>query len=223
MSVDLQEEHLYEQVYLVRGAGSRLRGELCIMSLVAYLADERHTDRPQTASSFVRNFAIQLNDGAPATLRQDLKPFAPRIIGTNDGHDLQRASLAYQVITEEVWPRAERDAVILPEDVAHETCIKGLWSFAASLRRRSARLGIAARFQALRAAHDKGDCLTIGTLAGQLLVGLVQRAPTHQRWYWAKALELLDRLCDVGCDERASTMGFSSRSGSLGRNRSLAH
>jgi len=207
MSLDLQGERLYQQVDLVRGVGNPLRGELCIMSLVAYLANEQHTDRPRTASSFVRNFAIQLNDGAPTALRQDLKPFAPRIIGTNDGHDLQRASLAYRVITEEVWPRAERDAVVVLDDVVHEPCEKGLWSFATSLRRRSAKPNITACFHALCDAHERGDCLAIGALAGQLLVELVQRVPTLQQWYWAKALELLDRLCDLGCDERASTMG----------------
>jgi hypothetical protein len=187
------------------------------MSLVAYLADEQHTDRPRTASSFVRNFAIQLNDGAPTALRQDLKPFAPRIIGTSDGRDLERASLAYRVITGEVWPRAERDAVIGWEDVIHEPRIKGLWSFAGSLRRRNAKPSLTARFHVLRDAHKRGDCIAIGTLAGQLLVELVQRVPTLRQWYWAKALELLDRLCDLGCDERVSIIGSSYGSGSLSR------
>jgi len=217
MSVDLREERLYQQVDLVRGAGSRLRGELCIMSLVAYLADEQHTDRPRTASPFVRNFAIQLNDGAPTALRQDLKPFAPRIMGTNDGHDLQRALLVYRVVIEEVWPRAERDAVIVWDDVVPEPRINGLRSFATTLRRRSAKLSLTAHFRALRDAHERGDCLMIGTLAGRLLVELVQRVPTLQQWCWSKALELLDLLCDLSCDERASIIGFSYGSGSLSR------
>ena len=221
MAVNRQQERVYEQVDLVRGAGSRLRGQLCIMSLVAYLADERHSDHPLTASPFVSNFAIQLNDGSPTRLRQNLKPFAPRIIGTNDGHDLERAMLAYQVITEEVWPRAEHDAVLVRKNVIHESGIKGLISFAATLCGSGARVSITARFDALRAAHERGDYLTLGTLAGQLLIGLVQRVPTRQRWYWAKALELLDRLCDVGCDERSPTMssqaGAGARHGTAGQ------
>jgi len=93
MSVNLEAERLYDQVELVRGTGSRNRGQLCIMSFVAYLAGERHTDHPRTASPFIRKFAIPLNDGVPTALCQDLKPFAPRIIGTNDGHDLKRAAV----------------------------------------------------------------------------------------------------------------------------------
>ena len=206
MSINLQTERLYEQIELVRGGGTRTTGRLCIMSLVAYLADERDNDRPNTASQFIREFAIQLNDGSPTDLRQELKPFAPQIIGTNDGYDFERAALAYQVIMEEVWPRAERDAVVVREVVGYGTGIKGLLNFAAGLYRSVLRASFAARFRALRAAHERGDCLLIGTLAGQLLVALVQRAPT-QPWYWAKSLELLDRLCDVGADQRTSSMG----------------
>ena len=46
MSVNLAVERLYEEVELVRGTGNRHRGELCIMSFVAYLAGEPHTDSP---------------------------------------------------------------------------------------------------------------------------------------------------------------------------------
>src|SRR6266568_1215300 len=73
MSVNLQAERLYDQVELVRGAGSRNRGQLCIMSFVAYLGGERHTDHPRTASSFIHDFAIPLNDGISTALRQQLK------------------------------------------------------------------------------------------------------------------------------------------------------
>jgi hypothetical protein len=37
MSVNLRAERLYDQVELVRGIGSRNRGQLCIISFVAYL------------------------------------------------------------------------------------------------------------------------------------------------------------------------------------------
>ena len=116
MSVNLQAERLYDQVDLVRGAGHRKRGQLCIMSFVAYLAGERHTDRPRTSSPFIRSFAIQLNDGIPPLLRQDLKPSAPQIIGTNDGHDFERASVVLRMVMDDVLPRAAWD---FPGGCAH--------------------------------------------------------------------------------------------------------
>src|SRR3974390_1015172 len=104
MSLDLHGERLYDNIELVCGAGRRKRGQLCIMSFVAYLAGERHTDHPRTASPFLRNFAIQLNDGVPTELRRDLKPFAPRIIGSNDGQDFERAAVALQTVMDELLP-----------------------------------------------------------------------------------------------------------------------
>lgn len=69
MSLNLQAERLYEGVNLVTGAGSRERGDFCIISLIAYLAGERHSHEPRCVSPFIRKFAIQLNDGSPDSLR----------------------------------------------------------------------------------------------------------------------------------------------------------
>jgi hypothetical protein len=210
MSVNLQAERLYDQVELVRGIGSRNRGQLCIMSFVAYLAGERHTDHPHTASPFIHDFAIPLNDGIPSAFCQDLKPFAPRIIGTKDGHDLKRAEVVSQMITGEVQPRAMVDFPYSLEDIRHELANTTLFSLAAGWGN-SGPTGssIASRFRAVRDAHEQGQCLLLATRAGQLFVALVLCAPSPaaQRWYWAKALELLDRLCDVGADHRAARIG----------------
>ena len=202
MSVNLQAERLYDQVELVRGAGSRHRGQLCIMSFVAYLAGERHTDHPRTASSFIHDFAIPLNDGIPTALRQQVKPFAPRIIGTNDGHDLKRAAVLSQMIMGEVVPRAMCDFAHSLDDSRHGLGNTALFSFAAW--HKSGQIArIASHIRAVREAHEQGQCLLLGTRAGQLFVALLLCAPTPaaKRWYWAKALEMLDRLCDVGGDQ----------------------
>jgi hypothetical protein len=209
MSVNLQAERLYDRVELVRGAGSRHRGQLCIMSFVAYLAGERHTDHPRTASPFIHDFTIPLNDGIPTALRQHLKPFAPRIIGTNDGHDLKRAAVLSQMIMGEVVPRAMCDFAHSLEDSRHGLGNTALFNFAAGWPKSGPTGSIASHIRAVRDAHEQGQCLLLATRAGQLFVALVLCAPSPaaQRWYWAKALELLDRLCDVGADHRAARIG----------------
>jgi len=207
MSVNLQAERLYDQVELVRGAGSRNRRKLCIMACVAYLAGEHHTDHPRTASLFIHDFAIPLNDGIPTTLRQQLKPFAPRIIGTNDGHELQRAAVVSQIMAE-VLPRAMADFAHSLEDSQPGLCNTPLFSFAGS--HNSAPTGsIASHIRAVRDADEQGQWLLLATRAAQLFLALLLCAPSPvaQRWYWAKALELLDRLCDVGTDHRVARIG----------------
>jgi hypothetical protein len=216
MPLDLQAERLYEQIELVRGRGSRLMGRLCIMSLVAYLAGERDSDQPNTASQFIRQFAIQLNDKSPTAIRQELKPFAPRIIGTNDPYDFERAELVHKVMTEEVWPQVERDNAVRRNNVRVQPTLRHFFFFAKRQCGSSPR--IMARFQIFRAAHARGDNLAVATIAGELLASLVQRAPT-QRWYWAKSLELLDRLCDVGSDQRTSRAPFHGGASALHRSR----
>lgn len=210
MSLDLQAERLYEQIELVRGPGNRQIGRLCIMSLVAYLAGERDSDQPNTASPFIRLFAIQLNDKSPTAFRQELKPFAPRIIGTNDGYDFERASLVYKFMTEEVWPQVERDNAVRRNDVRAQPTLRRFFFFAKWQCDSSGRN--MAHYQMFRAAHARGDYLAVATIAGQLLASLAQRTPT-QRWYWAKSLELLDRLCDVGPDQWTSRALFQNRNG----------
>lgn len=209
MSVNLQTERLYDQIELVRGTGSRNRGQLCIMAFVAYLAGERHTDHPHTASPFIRKFAIPLNDGMPIALCQDLKPFAPRMIATNDGHDLKRAAVVSQMIMREVLPRSMADFPHGLDDIRHELGNAGLFNFAAGWHNSGLSGSIESHFHAVRDAHEQGQRLLLATRAGQLFVALVLCAPSPaaQRWYWAKALELLDRLCDVGADHRVARMG----------------
>ncbi|HVM77720.1 MAG TPA: hypothetical protein VMU06_01795 [Stellaceae bacterium] len=206
MSLDLQAERLYDHIELVRGAGRRKRGQLCIMSFVAYLAGERHTDHPRTASPFLRNFAIQLNDGVPSELRRDLKPFAPRIVGSNDGRDFERAGIALQAVMEELLPRASRDFLEGRSRAAFELGNKSLLSIGPSWNDGEPLESIGARFRGVRDAAERREWLAMATRVGQLFTALVQCAPSPaaQRWYWARALDLLDRFCDVGADRRAA-------------------
>ena len=206
MAFDIKTERRYDHIELVRGAGRRKRGQLCIMSFVAYLAGERHTDHPRTASPFLRNFAIQLNDGVPSELRRDLKPFAPRIIGSNDGFDFERAGIAMQTVMEEVLPRATKDFLEGGRAVAFELGNRTLFSIGDGWSDGEPLECIGSRFRSVRDASERREWLAMATRVGQLFTALVQCAPSApaQRWYWAQALDLLDRFCEVGADRRAT-------------------
>lgn len=208
MSVNLQLERRYDQIELVQGPGSRRHGKLCIMSFVAYLAGEHHTDHPRTASSFVRNFAIRLNDGVTSALRQELKPFAPRIIGTNDGRDFERTDVVYRTIIDEVVPRLTAELSAAQSDERAKPWSKSLFLFDAGWGAGGTSSNIPCLIHNIRVAHDTGDCLLVGTLAGHIFAVVARDAPSSpgQRWYWAKALELLDRLCEIGAEDRTATM-----------------
>ena len=69
MIVDLELQRLYDRVRLVRGKGDRRAGTLCIMTFVALLAGERHTDAPSTASPVLRALAHGTRGGGVAVGR----------------------------------------------------------------------------------------------------------------------------------------------------------
>ena len=203
MAVNLQLERLYERIELGRGAGSVKGGTLCIMSFVAYLAGERHTDRPRTASPIVRTFAIQLNDGAVDAWRQELKPFAPKIIGTNDGREQQRADILFRTVVEEILPRAR--AEFGSEDQAnywsHTLEFTAPYGPGVLVDPREAYAVLALN---IRPTHTKMSYLTMSTLVGNILpiLSRCSQSRTSKRWFWLKALEILDRMCDVGAEVR---------------------
>jgi hypothetical protein len=64
---------------------------LCAMEWVAYLAGEKHSDYPSCVDLALRGFAIGLNDNLPDDLRQQLRPYLARMIGTaDDGRSEER-------------------------------------------------------------------------------------------------------------------------------------
>lgn len=95
---------------LVTGAGNRKDRELCVMSFVALLAGERHTDRPATACPVIASFVIKINDSIDCDTRQDLKPLAVRIMGTNDGYRRKRAWVLTRECVNDVFARALENA-----------------------------------------------------------------------------------------------------------------
>jgi hypothetical protein len=181
MTVDERMEQIYQRVELVRGAGDRRHGKLCIMSFVALLAGEGHTDSPCTASAVLRRFAITINDEMPVEMRQRLKPFAPRIIGTRDGNDWARAELLIRAWQTEVLPRLRTDfkAAARPPDrsMAFLLCVDC-------------------------PPRDMAVCEQVASTVARLIshYAMAAKPRDRQEWYWLKAIDLLDRLCSVGSE-----------------------
>ncbi|NKB49072.1 MAG: hypothetical protein GKS02_06880 [Alphaproteobacteria bacterium] len=212
MNTDFAHQRLYDSVSLVPRVGNRGDNELCVMSLVALLAGERHTDRPSAACPVIATFAIKVNDGIDCDARQALKPFAPRIIGTRDGLARGRAWVLVNGILGEVLPRWAEDsgqnvsAELLAQlrvssqsfdaDELHD--LFGLVrSHAQSLGLDRSRLNDIRYL--LRACARGSDELVANSCAS--IISDFARHPVNAEdsgWYWNKAIELIDRICDVG-------------------------
>src|SRR5215207_11085379 len=101
MDLDPRLQRALDRVELVGGSiGNPGDGRMCLMSLVAFLAGEPHSDSPGCASPVIQAFAVLVNDHMPRAARQRLKPFAPRIIGTDDGLDRARAEVLREALAE---------------------------------------------------------------------------------------------------------------------------
>ncbi|HWA79642.1 MAG TPA: hypothetical protein VG848_04950 [Acetobacteraceae bacterium] len=198
MIIDETLERLYQQVELVKGAGDPRTGKLCVMSFVAYLAGEGHSDRPATASPLIRELAVRINDAMPATMRQELKPFVPRIIGTNDGHDAERATALRDITEREILPR-------ICADFLAKGALRG-WRRTTEFRELSSRL-----FDLTHARDidvDSAARCKLAAAVASLLCFCATEAPdpVARPWYWRKAIELLDRACDVGAERGEPTI-----------------
>ncbi len=210
MSADVQLERLYERIKLVAGPGRPSRGLLCIMSFVTYLLGETHGDRPLTASMVIRSFAIQLNDCVPDEWRQELKPFAPRIIGTNDGQERARGRLIYAAVMDEVLPKASAE---FGRDFEGHITDTDTLPFVTPYHRGVVLNPCTAVTRLTRGISDayvRQDYPLLGVFAGNLLGILACHAPRadSRRWYWMKAIDLLDRLCDVGAEGRVPAIAL---------------
>jgi hypothetical protein len=198
MIIDETLERLYRQVELVKGAGDPRTGKLCVMSFVAYLAGEGHSDRPATASPLIRELAVRINDAMPATMRQELKPFVPRIIGTNDGHDGERATLLRDITEKEILPR-------ICADFLAKGSLRG-WRRTTEFRELSSRL-----FDLTHARDIDVDgtarCKLAAAVASLLCFCATEAPdPVGRPWYWRKAIELLDRACDIAGEKAAPSI-----------------
>lgn len=212
MMTDFSHQRLYDSISLVPRVGNRRDNELCVMSLVALLAGEDHTDRPQVACPVIATFAIKVNDGIDCDARQTLKPFAPRIIGTRDGKARRRAWILTNAILNEVLPRRTQDAGLdVPIALAERFRVRSdsfdpdeMQQLAALLRHEAQTLGLDRGrlndFRYLLRACARGSDELVANSCASILSDFARHPvkPEDSGWYWNKAIELIDRICDVG-------------------------
>ena len=212
MTTDFTHQRLYDSISLVSHVGNRKDNELCVMSLVALLAGERHTDRPKVACPVIATFAIKVNDGIDCDARQMLKPFAPRIVGTRDGLARGRAWVLVNGILGEVLPRWAHDAgQTVSAALAEQLRISSqafdpeeLQDLYALLRREARNLGLDRGrlndFRYMLRACERGSDELVANSCASILSDFARHPAKadDSRWYWNKAVELIDRICDVG-------------------------
>jgi hypothetical protein len=71
-----------EALELKTGSHRPNESEMCVMEAVAYIAGEPWSDSPQCASPVIAAFLRSYNDGVNTEVRQTLKQYIPRLIGT---------------------------------------------------------------------------------------------------------------------------------------------
>jgi hypothetical protein len=81
---------LAEIVRLRRGHHRRPGDGVCTMELVAWMAGEKHSDRPRSASPVLAEFTRSFNDALDATQRQRLGTLAARMVGSRGTPDQER-------------------------------------------------------------------------------------------------------------------------------------
>lgn len=103
---------------LERGA-HRPDHTFCLLEAAAYVAGEEWTDAPACVSPAIAAFGRTWNDQLDDATRQRLKPYIPRIIGTNTGpaDEARRAWLATDWLVRTFAP-AWLDLATLPGEAA---------------------------------------------------------------------------------------------------------
>jgi hypothetical protein len=212
MADDMRTERLLADVELVRSRGDRRTGKLCIMSLVAQLAKEPHTDHPQAASPVISAFARAINDAMDRPTRQRLIPFAPRIEGTHAGLDGERQRQLHAVLMDELLPRLVTDLQVAANSETEATGADLTARLVRDLRETPDETQLrlvqdvawdgASLITPLRAAfmayRHGAPVQQAEAVARILITGAYSVArPTRRAWYWDRAVDVVDRLCEM--------------------------
>jgi hypothetical protein len=139
-------------------------------------------------------------------VRQRLKPFAVRIVGTNDGCDRARAEVLRQALSGEILPRVRRDWGAWKDTersrLPFGSLLLGTGFAATTGRDDEARLALLVT--RLEHGTPPGYEQRLGCAVGEVLARCMGAASTWEQrsWYWDTAIGLLDRLCDIGPEPR---------------------
>lgn len=209
---DPRAERILQTVELVRSRGDPARARLCIMSLVAYMAGEAHGDHPKAASPVIAAFARPVNDAMDRATRQRLVPFAPRIQGTAGAEDGLRQKILHRKLLDTLLPAVVRDLQVGAQDHAHANAAEATARLFTALREapenehprlvQDPRWDHAALISPLRVAigaHRDGAGVQQAEAIARVLIAAVSclARPSRREWYWAQAVDLLDRMCEV--------------------------
>lgn len=163
----------------------------CVMEAVAYVAGEDWSDTPACASPVLGAFCRSWNDALDDETRQLLKPYIPRLVGTNTGKkdDETRAWMATDWLVRECAPAFLRCAGL----TEHAETLEKLAALDSTARAKSAQKDIAAAWDAARDAAARAAAAWDAARAAawdalEPTVKLLQPS----------ALNLLDRMIGVG-------------------------
>lgn len=81
---------------------------LCVMECVAFVAGERHTDRPECACPVITQIAVHANDTVPPAVLAQMSSRVLRLAGSRGSEDLmaKRASFLVDYVVRKAMPAA---------------------------------------------------------------------------------------------------------------------
>ena len=77
-----------EALKLLTGAHSSPDEGMCVMEAVAFVAGESHSDHPKCACETIGDFMRSWNDSGDDAIRERMKSYIPRLVGTNRGPEV---------------------------------------------------------------------------------------------------------------------------------------
>ena len=226
MMTDLDLEKKYIKSPLSSGSHKTRDQGMCAMEMVAYLAGEQHSDRPECTCPVLALYTIDIND-TMGLWREKLKPFLPYMIGTNTGLDdeSKRAKYIIRRVATEILPIALdaggltdhaqklRDAQTLRcmEEVCYSASNKA--AKAASIRAESTEHKAHFMPRINRFAFNAGDAiraaraLVVGARASYAAqraaeaVFMTVLATNVQGPIWSLAIDILDGAIQIGSED----------------------
>jgi hypothetical protein len=153
-----------EAIQLKTGSHGSADAGMCVMEAVAYIAGEPFSDHPQCASPVISAFLRSYNDSVSDEVRQTLKQYIPRLIGTAGSPELEegRALIAADWLVRThtpAWLRlagltTQADALSSLPEITSMAQVPSIWGPLEAARKDAAAARDAAWDAARAAARD---------------------------------------------------------------------